>query len=137
MQNIIKSPLFFAFLAIIIITQSSCDKGLLPEIKFKVAAGYTSADMIVAKGTTIKVGIDAKKSEDKDVLKTFNISYKYDLATSSTSFKTETLTGAQGDNYSTDVDIPIRNQEGTEVWLFTVTNRDGLIGTIQLTLTVQ
>ncbi len=137
MKKVIKFSAIITLFALVLCTQSSCDKGLLPQISFKTGAGYTSANATVAKGTTIKVGINAAKSEDKDVLKTFNVSSKFDGATTPTTFKNETLTGTQGDNYSTDVDITTRNQAGTEVWIFTVTNRDGLINSIQLTLTVQ
>lgn len=137
MKKIMKFYAFVLLMAVIIFTQSACDKGLLPMISFKTDAGYTSSNVTVAKGAKVKVGIKAAKSEDKDVLKTFNVSYKYDGATSPTTFKNETLTGTQGDNYTTDVDITARNQAGSEVWIFTVTNRDGLIGSIQLTLTVQ
>jgi hypothetical protein len=137
MKKSINYAMLIALFAIILGTQSSCDKGLLPKISFKTGTGYTAANATVAKGAKVKVGIDAAKSEDADVLKTFNVSYKYDGAANPTTSKTDNLTGTQGDSYSTDVDITARNQAGTETWIFTVTNRDGLINSIELTLTVQ
>ena len=137
MKKLIKPMFPIMAIAIIALTQTSCDKGLLPKITLKTGTGYTSADMTVAKGAAIKVGIDAAKAEDKDVLKTFNVSNKFDGATTTTTFKTETLTGTQGDAYSTDVNFNVRNQAGTEIWIFTVTNRDGLIGSKEIKLTVQ
>ena len=137
MKKFTKSMFPVIAIAILALTQTACDKGLLPNIAFKTGAGYTSADATVAKGAAIKVGIDASKAESADVLKTFNISTKFDGATSPTTVKSETLTGTQGDAYSTDFSFTTRNQAGTEVYIFTVTNRDGLIGTKELKLTVQ
>jgi hypothetical protein len=119
-------------------TLSSCeeDEGKLPDIKFKIGAGYTSSDDTVAKGDTVKVGITAAKTEDKDALKKFDVSRSYDNGTSS-SFINKDLSGTEGDSYSTDVEIVTRNQAGTEKYTFTVTNRDGISNQLTLTLTVQ
>ena len=117
---------------------SSCEKdeGKLPNIAFKTGGTYVSADKTVGKNETITVGIDASKAEDKDVLKTFDASRAYDGGTAS-SFLNESLSGSQGDNYSKDVTITTRNQAGTEKYTFTVVNRDGLVNSVSLTLTVQ
>ena len=69
MKKIMKFSALVALMAIVICTQSACDKGLLPQISFKTEAGYTSTNVTVAKGAKVKVGIKAAKSEDKDVLK--------------------------------------------------------------------
>jgi hypothetical protein len=116
---------------------SSCekDKGILPDISFKTGAGYTSADASIAKNTAFLVGINAARTEDKDVLKTFNASVSYDGGASTTVYN-EVLTDTQGDNYSYDLNLTTRNQSGTEKYSFTITNRDGLINTITLTITV-
>ena len=50
----------------------------MPAISFKTGSGYTSADGSIAKNTAFLVGIDAARTEDKDVLKTFNASVSYD-----------------------------------------------------------
>lgn len=128
----------FLSIALTISMLSSCEKdeGKLPNIAFKTGAGYTSADMTVAKGATVLVGISASKAEDKDVLKTFNESVAFDGGTN-TSVLNESLSGSQGDNYEKDVTITTRNQDGTEKYTFTVTNRDGLTNSVTLTLTVQ
>lgn len=127
------------YIAVLLISMlSACEKdeGKLPDIAFKTGAGYTSADMTVAKNATVLVGIDAAKTEDKDVLKTFDVSRGYDGATPA-SYINETLSGAQGDAYSRDITITTRNQDGTEKYVFTVINRDGLVNSVTLTLTVQ
>lgn len=131
------STIRFAIIVIAMLAINSCekDKGILPEISFKTGAGYTSADATIAKSTAFLVGINAAKTEDKDVLKTFNASVSYDAGGSSTIYS-ETLTAAQGDNYSHDLNLTTRNQTGTEKYTFTITNRDGLINTISLNITV-
>ena len=116
---------------------SSCEKdaGKLPDISFKTGAGYIAADATVARNIAFKVGINAAKTESNDVLKTFNISVSFDGGPSSTVYS-ETLTAAQGDNYTYDFNRTTRNQAGTEKYTFTITNRDGLINTVTLTITV-
>jgi len=132
--KLITSVLFLSFL-ILILASCKKDPGRLPTISFKSGTGYTSSDVSLAKNTAFKIGIDAAKSEEEDVLKTFNISVTYDGGTSSTAY-TATLTSAQEDNFSYDFVGTTRNQAGTEKYSFTITNRDGLINTVTLTLTV-
>ncbi|MDQ6755810.1 MAG: hypothetical protein M3004_02645 [Bacteroidota bacterium] len=129
--------IIFAIASFFIFSISSCkkDAGTLPDISFKTGAGYTSANATVARNTAFKVGINAAKTEKDDVLKTFNISVSFDGGTSTTVYS-ETLTAAQGDNYTYDFNRITRNQAGTEKYTFTITNRDGLINTISLTITV-
>lgn len=112
------------------------DEGKLPAIEFKTGGSYVSADMNVAKGATVTVGIHAEKTENKDVLKTFNVSVSLDGG-GNTSIQNTALSGSDGDHYETDVPLTVRNQAGTEKYTFTVTNRDGLTNQVSLTLTVQ
>ncbi len=128
--------LTFSSLALLFFSITSCEKdeGILPAISFKTGAGYTSANANIARSTIFKVGIDAAKTEKKDVLKTFNISRQYDGGASTTVYDA-TLSGSQGDNYSYDYNGTTRNVAGTEKYTFTVTNRDGLVNSITLTIT--
>lgn len=121
-----------------LLSLSSCEKdeGKLPNIAFKTGSEYKSADATVTKGTTVKIGITASKSEDKDVLTKFNITQSLDGAAESTAF-TKDLSGSEGDNYAYDYTLTTRNQAGTEKYTFTVVNRDGLVNKVSLTLTVQ
>ena len=138
MKQLIKKLTTGITLVTIILSLNSCekDKGILPYISFKTTAGYTSADVTIARNTAFLVGIDAAKSEGNDILKTFDASVTFDAATTSTSFYSETLTAAQGDNYSKDLPRTTRNQAGKEKYTFTVTNKDGLVNSISLTVTV-
>lgn len=126
-----------SLIALLIFTAASCkkDPGRLPDISFITGTGYLSSDGTVAKNTSFKIGINAAKTENEDVLKTFNISVSYDGGPSET-VVSQTLTTAQEDNYTYDLVKNTRNQAGTEKYSFTITNRDGLINTISITITV-
>jgi hypothetical protein len=115
----------------------SCEKDakIPPTIDFTTTAGYTSADGPVARNTAFKIGITAKKTEDKDVLKTFNVTLTLDGGTATT-VETLTLNASQGDTFTKDYNLMTRNQAGTEKYTFTVTNRDGLVTTKSITVTV-
>lgn len=121
-----------------ILSIAACEKdeGKLPNIAFKTGGNYTSADKTVNKGETITVGIDASKAEDKDVLKTFDAS-KSTNGGAATSFVNETLSGSSVDSYSKDLTIVADTTSGSSKYTFTVVNRDGLINSVSLTLTVK
>jgi hypothetical protein len=124
----ILSLIFCAFI-------SSCDPHNPPSIEFKTGGNYTWSDVTVAKGASITIGIMAKKREDD--MKTFNISYAYDNATSTTTKETFTLSGAEQQNYDKDYTFTVRNQAGVEKWSFVITDRDGNLAKLQLVITVQ
>ena len=138
MKHSIQKLLAFLFAGLLLLAFTSCEKdeGKLPDIAFKTGGSYTSEDKTVAQGEMITVGITADKTEDKDVLKTFNVSASFDGGTNQT-VSNENIPGAQEDHFEKDVVITARNQAGTEKYIFTVTNRDGLINSVSLTLTVQ
>ena len=116
---------------------SSCEKdeGKLPNIAFKAGSSYVSTSMTVKKDTALTIGIVASKSEDEDVLKTFTGTVSYNGGADST-LASNTLSGADGDNYVRDIAIRTHNAAGTEKYTFTVVNRDGLKNSVTLTLTV-
>jgi hypothetical protein len=132
MKTIINLLLFIG-----IFSFSSCelfDKHEKPNIKFKTGTGYATADATVTKGSTVKVGIIADKTED--AMKTYNISYAYDGATSTTTKETFTLTSAEESHYEKDYEFTVRNVAGKEQWSFTITDRDGNIAQLSVALTV-
>jgi hypothetical protein len=115
---------------------TSCgkDEGKLPNIAFKTGGIYTSADKTIAVGDSVTVGISASKAEDKDYLKTFSISKAIGSA-AATEIYNEALSGSTGDNYAHDIVIHGTVAE-TEKYTFTVVNKDGLVNTVSLTLTI-
>lgn len=140
MKKILNSLLLVCILGASILLLNSCskeeDEGKLPNIAFKAGQDYTAADATVAKNTAVKIGINASKSEDKDVLKKFTITRSRDNGADSTVF-TKDLSGAEGDNFSYDYSTITPDQAVKDKYTFTVVNRDGLINKVSLTLTVQ
>lgn len=122
-------------LALVFLASCEKDEGKLPNISFKTATGYISGNVTLSKDTTVVIGIQASKAEDKDVLVSFDGSRSYDGGALS-SFTSETLSGSNGDNYSKDVTITTRSQAGSEKYTFTVVNKDGLKNSVSLTITV-
>lgn len=132
-----KKTIYLTLVATMMLAFSGCelfDPHNPPKIAFKTGGNYTSEDVTVAPGTILVVGITADKVEDD--MKRYNISYKYDGASSTTTKETFTLSGAEQKHYEKDYDVTVRNQEGTEKWYFTITDRDGNIAKLSLTVTV-
>jgi hypothetical protein len=130
-----STSIFTLFCLASILILNSCDPHTPPAISFKTGGNYTSANATVAQGTLVTVGITAKKREDD--MKKYNISYAYDGATSTTTKETFSLSGAEQQNYDKDYSFTVRNQAGTEKWSFVITDRDGNIARLSLTLTVE
>lgn len=126
---LVATTLFFTF------TGCKKDKHIPPTITLKTTAGYTGANATVAKSTVVKVGIIADKVED-DML-SYNVSYAYDGAATTVTSQSFTLVGAELEHYDKDVTFTTRNQNGSEKWIFTITDKDGNIAQQQIVLTVQ
>ena len=140
MKKISRIILAILFIVQIMFTFSSCkkeeDEGLLPLITLKTGAGYIAKDSTVAKSFAFKIGVDAAKAEANDVLTKMIISVSYDNGADSV-LVSDTLTGTQGSAYSKDFTGTTRNVSGTEKYTFKVINKDGLINTAMVKLTVQ
>ena len=134
----IKNKTITLLLALAAVTFSltSCEKDAHtpPDLVFITTAGYTSADATVGVSDTLLVGITATKTEDE--LKTYNVSYAYDGATTTTTAYNYTLTTSEEDSYSKDYQVITRSTAGTEKWVFTITDRDGNIASKTINLTV-
>jgi hypothetical protein len=130
-----KSILILTIIAVSTAFFSSCEKdeGKLPNISFKSGGNYISQNDTVGAGDTVLMGIQASKAEDKDPLISFDGSRTYDGGAGS-SFISESI--SNGDNFSKDIPVVMRNQAGKETYTFTVVNKDGLRNSVSLTLTV-
>ena len=106
-----------------------------PTIDLKTGPGYTSSDTHIALNTNFTVGVVAKRTEGNDDLKTFTVTVSYD-GMSDVTITTDTLTSAQAGEFTKDYPLKTRDTAGTEKYSFTVTNRDGLITTKSITITV-
>ena len=136
MKITLKISILFLVLAFGIIS-FSCkkDEMIPPTIDFTTGSGYTSTDSHIALDTDFKIGITAKRTEDKDDLKTFVVTVSYDGG-AETTIDNVTIPEAQAGEFTKDYDLTTRNTAGTEKYSFTVTNRDGLITTKAITITV-
>lgn len=137
MKSLLKTSSLILIAVLAVCSFSSCEKDEMipPTIDFVTGAGYTSADSHIALNTNFKIGVDAKRTEDKDDLKTFVVTRSYDGG-AETTIDNVTLSAAQGAEFTKDYDLTTRNVAGTEKYTFTVTNRDGLITTKSITVTV-
>ncbi|HEY0433762.1 MAG TPA: hypothetical protein VGC95_07820 [Chitinophagaceae bacterium] len=135
MTTIVKNGLAVLFICSVLVTGCKKDKMVPPTIEFKTGNSYISADAHLAVNTAFTVGIDAKRTEKEDDLKTFVITRSYDGA-AETTVATETLTADQAGEFEKDYPFTTRNQAGTEKYSFIVTNRDGLITTKSITISV-
>lgn len=118
---------------------TSCEKEeeKLPDIEFKKGGNYTSSDVILPGGTVVLIGIDAHKTEKRDVLKKFDISQSINGG-ASTSVYSKDLTSAEEDDFSYDYSTVMDTVSGKKTkYVLSVTNRDGLTNDVSLTLTVQ
>lgn len=136
-MKLFKTNILIFIITIGVTFLSSCkkDEMIPPTIDFTTGAGFTSADGHIALDTDFTIGVDAKRTEDKDDLKTFVVTVSYDGG-AETSIDNVTLTSAQAGEFTKDYDLTTRNMAGTEKYTFTVTNRDGLITSKSITVTV-
>ena len=132
----IRNP-FIILINTAVFLLSSCekDKMIPPTIDFTTGADYVSADGHLAVNTAFKIGVTAKRTEPNDDLKTFIVTRSYDGGAEAT-IDNITIPVAQAGEFTKDYPLTTRNQNGTEKYTFTVTNRDGLITTKSLTITV-
>lgn len=134
-----KKIIYLLFIAVFAISIVSCedDEGKLPKISFKTGTNYKSTDDSLTAGSAFTIGINASKTEDKDVLKKFNISKSIDGASAVTIFSKD-LSGSEGDDYNYDYSDTMSHVIGqTNKYIFTVTNRDGISNNVSLTLKVR
>jgi hypothetical protein len=135
MKKLLSITLICFTLILITSCSSSEDEGKLPNISFKTGETYTSSDVSLAARTALKIGINASKSENVDVLKKFNISKSVNGAASATVFDKD-LTGEEGNAYTYDFDTSAEATTGQiSIYTFTVTNRDGLVNKVTLKVT--
>lgn len=132
---ILSCSLFIAGFVLLNACSKEEDKMIPPILEFKTGAGYTSADATVGKNAAVKIGIHAEKTEGEDYLKTFSVGHAFDGGAEAND-STLILPESAHDIFETDINITTRNQPGTEKYIFTITNRDGLIVSKSITLTV-
>jgi len=136
-MNTVKVKLtVLSLLLLTSVTLFSCkkDEHVPPELTFKNAAGYTSADATAGTTAPILFGVDVTKTEDE--LSTFDVSVSIDGGTPQ-SILSEAITGSEEDGFSRDIHVTTGTVAETEKYTFTVSDRDGNITQESITITVQ
>ena len=111
------------------------DQHIPPDVSYKSGTKFITGDCTLPKQDTVWIGITATKTEDD--LKSYNLSYAYDGAGTTTTFFTYYLNSSEYNSYSKDVQIITRNQAGSEKWISTIVDRDGNITQKTILITVQ
>jgi len=125
------------FLAILFSASCEKDEGKLPNLSFKTGGSYISTNVNAAGGSTVLFGINASKSEKKDVLKKFSISKSINGGSETTIYSKD-LSKSEEDDYSYDYSEVLETTIGqTNKYTFTITNRDGLVNQVSATVTIQ
>jgi len=135
----LKQLLVLVLVNLLFLSLTACEKdeGLLPDISLKTGGNYISTDVTRPAGSTITIGINAAKTEDKDVLKKFNISKSINGGTA-TSVLNQDLTSSEEDSFSYDYITTLENTPGqVNRYIFTITNRDGLTNQVTVQVSIQ
>lgn len=130
----------YIIITLVVLAAVSCKKGkadphVPPNVELVSGSKFITGDCTLAKKDTVWVGIRAHKTEDD--LKSYNVSYAYDGATTTNTFFNYLLVASEYDNYAKDIQIITRNQAGTEKWVFSIVDRDGNITQKTINITVQ
>jgi hypothetical protein len=101
-----------------------------------MSSGYTYGDNVTAApGDTLLVGVKATLTEDP--LKSLNVSFAYDGASTTETYYNEVLNESDYNGFSRDVELIMRDTTGSEKWVFSIVDRDGNITQKIMRITVQ
>lgn len=121
---LMKTTCLTALIFSIVLFGCKKDQRTPPTLELLNANGSALADTsVIAPNYTLTLTVKGTKTEDE--LKTLNVSYQYDGATSTTTKETMTLQKSEYEGFTTSYTIKARNQSGSEKWTFTLTDRDG------------
>jgi hypothetical protein len=135
MKKLIFLSLILVSLCLLNCKKKKIDKHIPPDVTLKSGTKYITGDISLPRQDTVKIGIIAEKTEDD--LKSYNASYAYDGATSTTTFYNYYLQSNEYEYYEKDIQIITRNQAGTEKWILSIVDRDGNITQKTILITVQ
>ncbi len=115
--------------------KAKADPHIPPNVEYKTGGKYISDNVTLPKQDTVMIGMTATKTEDN--LKSYNVSYAYDGASTTNTFFNYLLAESEYNGYSKDVTIVTRNQAGSERWVCSMVDRDGNITQKTIVVTVQ
>ncbi|HZV69366.1 MAG TPA: hypothetical protein VFG10_07480 [Saprospiraceae bacterium] len=134
MKHVIKSLLLFAILGLV----AACakDEGSKPNISYKSGPLYVTADISLAAGSLVAVGINASKASDGANLKKFTVTKSVNGGAATTAFSQD-LSGTEVDSYSYDYTEFLTGNAGNTIkYTFTITDVDGVSNSLSLTVTI-
>lgn len=103
-----------------------------PTINFQGGAGFTSGDVTLKAGESLKVGINAfSNSSSKAKLKSFKVVRTFN----NTPFVALDSTLSTTDAFNINLESSAYPQAGTERWTFTITDKDGEFAEISFNVT--
>jgi hypothetical protein len=129
-----RYPLSLLILTTLVLS-GSCKKDVPPEIRLKSGGSYTTTDIIASPGSQFTVGIDATKTADD--LNLFYTEAAFDGANTAMLISRTWIAEGKRSHYTQDVTITLRNQSGTERWIFNVNDSEGRISRKEIRVTVQ
>ena len=135
MKNLFLSSIIIIILAIF----ASCgkDQGLLPFLEFSKTGDNIYKDTLLDKGSSFTISLKSYKAEDADVLKKFNIN-KIVNASAGVSVFSKDLTSTEADTFKYSFTSKLDTIAGQKnKFVFTITNRDGLVKQDSLTITTK
>jgi hypothetical protein len=114
----------------------SCQKEKLPPaLTLKTGTGYTTSDFFAAPGTSFVVGIDASQTTDE--LDLFYTEVGFDGANTNQLVSRIYVPSNEREHFVRDITVTLRNQVGTERWVFNINDADGRITKREIKVTVQ
>ncbi|MBI1221178.1 MAG: hypothetical protein GC180_01135 [Bacteroidetes bacterium] len=135
-MKIIKLALV-VFTMAFVATSCKKDEGKLPSIQFNTSADFVSSDITLPEGDTAVIQIIADKTEDKDVLKKFDISLSENGGVNQSIYNVD-LNSDQEDHFEYTYRAVAGAGSGhTRKYTFTISNRDGLVNQQSITITTQ
>lgn len=119
-----------------IVTLTCCKKDeQSPDLQFKSGGTYVTGNITASPGSQIVVGVNAYKTTND--LHLFYTEVAYDGANTNMLVSRVWLNGDERSLYSKDITITLRNQTGTERWIFNVNDGEGRITKKEIRVSVQ
>jgi hypothetical protein len=134
MRKLQHLPGILLFAAVVILSSCKKDEPKPPQLYFKTGAAYTSADITVAPGTSITVGVVADEGEDP--LHLIYSEVAYDGANVDSLYARHYVEG-EVTHAEHDFTFTVRNQTGNERWTFNVNDKDGRLTEKEIRILVQ
>lgn len=136
-MNFKSTKFYFIALFSLVVFFAGCnddEKVLDPTISLSGGNGYTSSDATVKPGDSVLVKIIANKGVDGKDLDKLEVLVAYD---GGAPVVYKTISDIKSASLTEEMTFAARTKEGTEGWIFKITDKDGLNAETRITLTVK